>query len=115
MGMPSGDSPQDAQAYYHYLLSQHQTEGRVTTWHVDWISLAWLWGFMIVTSLVLLLWVAQYRSTVGRHWLYPIDRWGGYTAELARPASRFFVVITILLTAFAIVMIVGHIANGQIF
>ncbi len=48
MSMPSGDSPQDAQAYYDYLNGHHIIDGRVETWHVDWLSLAWLWGFIIV-------------------------------------------------------------------
>ena len=37
MAMPSGDSPQKADAFYHYLLSKHQTDRRPETWHVDWL------------------------------------------------------------------------------
>jgi hypothetical protein len=114
MGMPKGDTPEKAQAFYQYLESRHQTEGRVTTWHVDWLSLAWLWGFAIGTALVLLFWVLQYRSNLGGG-LYPTDRWSGYTSELARPASRFFVLFSIFVTAFAVALIVGHIVNGQTF
>ena len=44
MSMPSGDSPSDAQAYYDYLQSHHITDGRVTTWQVDWTTLGWLSG-----------------------------------------------------------------------
>jgi hypothetical protein len=65
MAMPRGDTPQKAQEYYQYLLAHHETEHRVETWSVDWMSLAWLWGVIIV--------------------------------------------------GFAIVLIVGHIVNGQIF
>ena len=46
MTMPSGDSPQAAQDYYDYLLAHHQNDGRTATWHVDWVSLAWMWGFV---------------------------------------------------------------------
>ena len=114
MGMPSGESPQHAQAYYHYLVSKHETEGRVSTWHVDWMSLAWLWGFVAAISLVLIWWVWQYRSTRQRG-IYPVDTWSGYATELAGPASLFFVLLTALLTGFAVALIVGHIVNGQIF
>ena len=30
-GMPSGDSPQKALAYYHYLQAHHETNGPVQT------------------------------------------------------------------------------------
>jgi hypothetical protein len=116
MGMPSGSSPQDAEAYYHYMTSQHQTEGRVNTWTVDWLSLAWLWGFAAAISLVLILWVWQYRSTRQKSGgIYPVDTWSGYATELAGPATFFFLVLSGILTAFAIVLIIGHIVNGQIF
>jgi hypothetical protein len=115
MAMPSGDSPRKAEEYFKYLQAHHQADGRVATWHVDWLSLAWLWGFVIVMIFALVLWVRQYRTTRQRPGLYPVDRWGGYTSELASPAGLFFVVLTIFLTAFAVAMIVGHLVWGQKF
>ena len=85
--MPSGDSPQKVRDYYLYLQGHHQTEGKIATWHVDWMSLAWLWGFVIVLALALLLWIWQYRTTRQRTGIYPVDRFGGYTSELAGPAT----------------------------
>jgi hypothetical protein len=114
MAMPSGSSPEKAEEYYRYLLSQHQTDGRVTTWTVDWVSLAWLWGFVIAISVILLVWIWQYRTT-GTGRLYPVDRWGSYTSELARPASLYFVLLSIGLSLFAAVLVVGHLVSGQIF
>jgi hypothetical protein len=115
MAMPSGESPAHAEQYFHYLQAQHQTDGRVATWHVDWLSVAWLWGFVIAMTFALLLWVWQYRTTRHRSGLYPIDRWGGYTSELAGPAGRFFVLLTIFLTGFALAMVVSHLVWGQKF
>ena len=40
---------------------------------------------------------------------------GGYTTELAGPATAFFLILTVLLTGFAVVLIVGHIVWGQKF
>jgi hypothetical protein len=114
MGMPSGSSPEKAEAYYDYLLSHHQTDGRVATWTVDWTALAWLWGFAISIAVILLLWIWQYRTT-GRGGLYPVQRWAGYTSELARPASLFFVLLTAGLTLFAVVLTISHLVNGQLF
>jgi hypothetical protein len=115
MPMPSGDSPQTAETYYHYLLAHHESEHRVATWHVDWISLAWMWGFVVALALVLLWWVWQYRSTRHKSPPYPVDSWGGFTSELAGPATRFFILLTALVVGFAIALIVGHLVNGQIF
>jgi hypothetical protein len=115
MAVPSGESPTHAEQYIKYLQAHHETDGRVATWHVDWLSLAWLWGFVIAMTFALLLWVRQYRTTRQRPGIYPIDRWGGYTSELAGPAGLFFVVLTIFLTAFAVAMIVGHLVWGQKF
>jgi hypothetical protein len=112
--MPSGSSPQDAEAYYQYLLAHHQTDGRVVTWTVDWTALAWLWGFAISMTVILLFWIWQYRTTAEEA-PYPVDRWGGYTSELARPASLFFLLLTLGLTAFAAVIIIGHLVWGQLF
>jgi hypothetical protein len=63
--------------------------------------------------LIVLLWIWQYRST--RQKVYPVDSFGGYTTELAGPATFFFVVLTILLVGWAVAMIVGHIVWGQKF
>jgi hypothetical protein len=117
MTMPGGSSPDDAQAYYDYLLAHHQNDGRTVTWTVDWISLAWMWGFMIALALIGIMWIGQYRTTLRRGiaGLYPVDAWGTYVSEIARPASFFFVLLTLGLTLFAAVLIVGHLVWGQIF
>jgi len=115
MSMPRGSSPQKAEQYYHYLQSHHLTDGRVATWRVDWMSLAWLWGFVIAMAVAMLLWIWQYRTTRQRPGIYPVDRFGGYTTELAGPATLFFLVLTLGLTAFAAAIIVGHIVWGQKF
>ena len=113
--MESGESPQHATAYYHYLQAHQETLHVPATWHVDWLSLAWLWGFAIILILVILGWMWQYRSTRQRTGIYPIDSFGGYTTELAGPATLFFLLITLVLTGFAVVLIVGHIVWGQKF
>jgi hypothetical protein len=115
MGIPSGDSPQKAQQYYHYLQGHQETLQRADTWHVHWIDLAWLWGFLIVLILTILLWIWQNRTTRQRTGIYPVDSFGGFTTELAGPATFFFIVLTIVLSGWAVVMIVGHIVWGQKF
>jgi hypothetical protein len=115
MAMPTGDSPQKAQDYYLYLQAHHESDHVVQTWHVDWGSLAWMWGFVIVLSLLLIWWIWQYRSTRTRTGIYPIDSFGGYTTELAGPATLFFMLLTVIIVAGAVVLIVGHIVNGQTF
>ena len=115
MRMPSGDSPQKAQAYYHYLQAHQETMQRAATWEVRWIDLAWLWGFAIVLPLGLLLWVWQYRSTRQKANIYPVDSFGGYTTELAGPATLFFLLLTVGLTVWAVMLIVGHLVWGQKF
>ena len=115
MSMPSGSSPENADKYYQYLLAHHQNDGRVGTWSVDWLSLAWMWGFVAALSFVILLWIWQYRTTRQRTGVYPVDSFGGFTTELARPATFFFLVFSAMITAFAVVLIVGHLVWGQKF
>ena len=115
MAMPSGESPQHAEQFYQYLLAHHETEHPVKTWHVDWMSLAWMWGFVVVLSVAIIWWIWQYRSTRQRTGIYPIDSFGGYTTELAGPATLFFVLLTVVLTGFAVALIVGHLVWGQKF
>ena len=115
MAMPKGDTPRKAHEYYQYLLSQHETERRSATWHVDWLSLAWMWGFVAALVLILLLWVWQYRTTRHKERIYPVDTWAGFTTELAGPASSFFLLLTAILVGFAVAIVVGHIVDGQIF
>ena len=115
MSMPRGDSPSTAEKYYLYLQGHHESDGRVATWHVDWLSLAWLWGFLIVMVVALLLWVKQYRTTRQRTGIYPVDRFGGWTSEAAGPATVFFLVFTAFIVAFGVAIIVGHIVYGQKF
>jgi hypothetical protein len=115
MPMPRGDSPQTAEDYYNYLQSHHIVDGRVETWHVDWVSIFWLWGFLLVMSVAVLLWVKQYRTTMQRTGISPVDRFGGWTTEAAGPATLFFVLLTVFLTAFAVAIVVGHLIWGQRF
>ncbi|TMJ97093.1 MAG: hypothetical protein E6G67_03435 [Actinobacteria bacterium] len=115
MGMPTGDTPDKAERYYQYLQGHQETLQKPDTWHVRWLDLAWLWGFVIALSLVLILWIWQYRSTRQRTGIYPIDNFGGYTTELAGPATLFFVLLTAILTGWAVALIVGHLVYGQKF
>lgn len=114
MGMPSGDSPGKAHQFYHYLQGHQETMYQPTTWHVRWVDLAWLWGFLIALALVLLLWVWQYRTTRQRG-IYPVDQFGGYTTEMAGPATFFFLLFSLIIAGFAVVLIVGHLVFGQKF
>jgi hypothetical protein len=113
MGMPSGDTPGKAQQYYHYLQGHQETQYRAATWHVHWLDLAWLWGFLLALILAVLLWIWQYRTT--RQKIYPVDTFGGYTSELAGPSTLFFILLTLLLAGWAVAIIVGHLVWGQKF
>ena len=115
MAMPGGSSPDNAEKYYQYLLAHHQNDGRTATWTVDWVSLAWMWGFVAALSFVILLWIWQYRTTRQRTGVYPVDSFGGFTTELAGPATFFFLVFSAIITGFAVVLIVGHLVWGQKF
>ena len=115
MGMPSGDSPAKAHQYYEYLQAHQQTMQQADTWHVRWLDLAWMWGFMIVLSVTIVWWIWQNRSTRQRAGMYPVDEFGGYTTELAGPATWFFVLLSLIIAAWAVVLIVGHIVWGQKF
>src|ERR1051325_12254505 len=102
MGMPRGDTPEKARQYYLYLQGHQETMQRAATWHVRWVDLAWLWGFVIVLSLIAIWWVWQYRTTRQKTGIYPVDSFGGYTTELAGPSTLFFLLLTAILTAFAV-------------
>jgi hypothetical protein len=113
--MPNGDSPAHAHAYYQYLQAHQQTMQEPATWHVRWLDLAWMWGFVLVLVLTIIFWVWQNRSTRQRAGIYPVDDFGGYTTELAGPATLFFLLLTAVLVGFAVVLTVGHIVWGQRF
>jgi hypothetical protein len=113
--MPSGESPTHAQRFYDYLQAHQETQYRPDTWHVRWVDLAWLWGFVIVLAATLLWWIWQYRTTRQKTRIYAVDSWSGFTSELAGPATLFFLIFVAILTGFAVVLIVGHIVDGQIF
>jgi hypothetical protein len=115
--MPKGDSPQKAQDYYHYLQA-HQIvpHGRDATWHVDWSSLLWDWGFLVVLTFLILLWVWQYRTTRSSSMgISPIDTWGGYTTEQQGRVPFFFFVVSAVVIAFGAEFVIGHLINGQMF
>jgi hypothetical protein len=113
--MPTGDSPDKAHDYYLYLQSHHQSDGRIATWHVDWFSLTWFWGFVIALVVAVLFWVKQYRTTRQRTGLYPLDSFGGWTSEAAGPATGFFLLLTAIIVGFGFAIIVGHLIWGQKF
>ena len=112
--MPTGDTPDKVNGYIHYLQSHHETNGPLVTWHILWNSLGWVWGIWAMIVLALILWIWQYRTTHRRSFLYPVDAWGGYTTESARPArTHFFVYTTLLILGMDVVLIVGHLLWGQ--
>jgi hypothetical protein len=114
--MAMSGMPSKPDAYYQYLQSHHQSDHPVQTWHVDWASLLWLWGFVVVICAVTLLWIRQYRTTRQRGGgLYSADMWSGYASELAGPASVFFLLLSAIVLVFAVVLIVGHLVWGQKF
>jgi hypothetical protein len=115
MAIPRGDTPQKAEEFYRYLQGHQETMQSAATWHVRWLDLAWLWGFVIALSVTILLWVWQNRTTRQRRGIYPVDSFGGYTSELAGPATLFFILFTVILTGWAVALIVGHIVWGQKF
>ena len=115
MGIPSGDTPSKAQAYYHYLQAHQESLQAPNTWTVRWLDLAWLWGFVAVLCVVVLLWLWQYRTTRQRTGIYPVDSFGGYTTELAGPATFFFLILVVVLVGWAVALIVGHLVWGQLF
>jgi hypothetical protein len=115
MGMPSGDSPQKVDEIYDYLQGHAQTFHDPATWQVHWLDLAWLWGFLIAIAVVMLGWIWQYRSTRQKSAIYPADTFGGYTTELAGPATAFFLLLCVFLTLFAVAIIVAHIVFGQLY
>jgi hypothetical protein len=115
MAMPTGDSPHTAEQYYLYLQGHQVPRERVASWNVDWISLAWLWGFVIVLAIIAIVWIRQYRTTWQRTGINPIDRWGGYTTEAAGPVTVAFLVISAVVVCYVAVIIVGHLIWGQKF
>ena len=115
MGMPSGDSPAKVRQYYEYLQGHQETMHDAATWHVRWLDLAWLWGFLLVLALVAIGWIWQYRSTRQKSGIYEVDSFGGYTTELAGPATWFFLLLTVVLAGWAVALIVGHLVFGQKF
>jgi hypothetical protein len=118
MGMPRGDTPTTVRDYYLYLQGHQETMQQPATWHVRWIDLAWVWGFVLVLSLIALGWVWQYRTTRHRRGsggIYPVDEFGGFTTELAGPSSLFFILFSVVVVVFAVALVVGHIVWGQKF
>jgi hypothetical protein len=116
MAMPTGDSPQVAQEYYRYLQSrQLEPHGRVVTWNVDWTSLAWEWGFVIVLCVVAGVWIRDYRSTHPQTGITALDRWSGYTTEAAGRVPFFFWLVCLAVVAFGAALVIGHLISGQQF
>jgi hypothetical protein len=116
MAMPSGDTPQKAQAYYHYLQGrQLEPHGRVSTWHVDWTSLAWEWGFVLVLAAGIVFWIREYRSTHPETGITPLDRWGGFTTEAAGRVPLFFWWFLLVIVGFGAEFVISHLVNGQLF
>ena len=85
------------------------------TWHVDWMSLAWMWGFVAALSLILIWWIWQYRTTRQKQGSTRSTTGAGSRASSRARRRCFFLLLTAILTGFAIALIVGHIVNGQIF
>ena len=111
--MPSGESPVQARSFYHYLQAHQQTQYKPDTWHVRWVDSRVALGLSDRAAAVLF---CGSGSTARRgSGSYEVDTFGGYTTEMARPASMFFIVLTVVLVGWAVALVVGHIVWGQKF
>ena len=117
MAMPRGDSLQKVDQYYQYLQERQLAPhgNTIRSWHVNWTSLLWEWGFVVALALVLFSWIRYYRSTHPETGISPLDRWGGYTTEAGGRVPIFFWVITLAIVAFGAEFVIGHLVNGQVF
>lgn len=116
MAMPTGDTPRKALDYYAYLQGRQLTpHGRTETWHVDWTSLGWLWGFVVVVIVVLGVWIRDYRSTHPQTGIMPLDRWSGYTTEAGGRVPVFFWLLVVVVAVFGAELVIGHLVSGQTF
>jgi hypothetical protein len=113
MSIPSGDTPQKVQEIYLYLQGHQVPKEPASSWHIDWTSLAWMWGFVAALVALLLLWIKQYRTTRQKTGISPLDSWAGQTTEAAGPATLFFLFLTIGIVAFVAVIVIGHLVAGQ--
>jgi hypothetical protein len=113
MSIPSGDTPQEVQRIYTYLQGHQVPKEPAASWHIDWVSLAWMWGFVAALLALLLLWIKQYRTTRQRTGISPLDTWAGHTTEAAGPATLFFLFLTAGLLVYVAVIVVGHLVAGQ--
>ena len=57
----------------------------------------------------------QYHSIRQKTVIYPVYSFGGFTTEMAGPATLFFLLLTAIIVGFAVVLVVGHIVWGQKF
>src|SRR3989442_12184977 len=102
MSMPTGDTPQKVQEFYLYLNGHQETTRPVQPWHVDWMSVAWLWGFVLSLIVVLLLWGRQYRTTRQRRGIYPADSFGGGSSETPGRARGFLLRLSAAIAGLAV-------------
>ena len=116
MGMPSGDSPGARAAVLR--LPPGATRRRCSAPPPGTFAGSTSRGCgdsCSSSSLVILWWIWQYRTTRQKTGIYPVDSFGGYTTELAGPATLFFMLLTLVVIGFAVVLIVGHLVWGQKF
>ena len=115
MSMPTATRPRRSKDFYLYLQGHQQTTHPVQTWHVDWMSLAWLWGFVVVIVVVLAALGQAVPDDEAAHGHLS----GGQLRRLddgsAGPATGFFLLFTAIVVGFAVALIVGHIVWGQKF
>ena len=116
MSMPSGDTPQQARSSTTPTCRPPPDRRTAVRRGTSTGSRSPGSGASsLVLALIAALWIWQYRTTRQRTGIYPVDRWGGYTSELAGPATLFFLLFTRSSSAFAVVLIVGHLIWGQKF
>ena len=86
MSLPKGDSPEDVRSSSTTICTAiNRPTHAVATWHVDWLSLAWLWGFVIVLASCCSSGSGSTARLASATGIYPVDSFGGYTTEQRRP------------------------------
>lgn len=115
LDVPTGDTPTEVNEYYDYLLHIWLERAGGQTFMINWNNIFWvgLWIFILTATFgVYTFWQ---RYTRAHREPYPLESYDGHIQEMNGPVGGFLFLIFATVFAWAAILTILRILNGQIY
>ncbi len=111
--VPTGNTPEQVQAYYEYLLAQYvnPVTQNVTT---NWLLIGVVFGWVTIATALFFIYFRRSRSEKPGK-LYPVETYNGYISESNAGTGLFLYIFFALVVLWLLYVTISNLTRGQLY